>query len=238
MKLDVFEGPLDLLLHLIEEEELSVYDVPIARITAQFLSYLAELEELDLDWAGEFILLAATLLEIKARELLPRPKPEVEEEPEEDPRAALIQRLLEYKQFKTASGFLAEQLHTSSRQHGRPAVLPEPPGLPEDVTLRDLVAAFRVVLEGLAPDLPAEIAGEEVTIREAMLGLVQALAVRPSGLPFRAVFAKGASRLHMVVCFLALLELVRLGRVKVRQAEPFGEILLFLVGGSANGREG
>ncbi|MGH9195667.1 MAG: segregation and condensation protein A, partial [Acidimicrobiia bacterium] len=146
-----FEGPLDLLIHLIKKNELNIYDIPIVLVTQQYLEYLELMRELNLDVAGEFLLMAATLIHIKSRMLLPRPEP-TQEEPEEDPRQALIQRLLEYQRYKSAAGLLHERETIRSAQWMRPderiAGITGEPYEPElEVDLFSLITAFRGVLE-------------------------------------------------------------------------------------------
>ena len=151
VRLQNFEGPLDLLLHLIKKNELDIYDIPIALVTQQYLDYLDLMQELNLDVAGEFLVMAATLIHIKSRMLLPRPDP-TQEDPDEDPREALVRRLLEHQKFKAAAELLHEREIQRSAQWGRPdgrvaAVVGEPPEPEVEVDLFSLMAAFRQVLE-------------------------------------------------------------------------------------------
>lgn len=227
VKLEVFEGPLDLLLHLIKKNEINIYDIPIALITGQYLEYLQLMKSLNLTIAGEFLVMAATLIHIKSRTLLPPAEIE-EEEPEEDPRADLVRRLIEYKQFKEAAE------HLGRREEGWKDVywrepLPlevgkdEPPAL--EVSLFDLLGAFREMLER-APSSPGmAITIEELTVKDKMNFIIERIENEPS-VSLVSIFQVDRTRLAMVVTFLALLELVRLGFLRAVQIEPFGPIRL------------
>src|SRR5512134_945424 len=151
VKLDTFEGPLDLLIHLIKKEEVNIYDIPIALITRRYLEYIDLMQELNLDLAGEFLVMAATLIHIKSRMLLPRPDP-TQEDPEEDPRDALVRRLLEHQRFKAAAELLHERETIRSAQWSRPDgaiqdITDNPPEPELEVDLFSLLTAFRGVLE-------------------------------------------------------------------------------------------
>ncbi len=223
VKLGVFEGPLDLLLHLIEENKVDIYDIPIARITNEYLAYLASTPQIDLDSAGEFLLMAATLIHIKSQMLLP--KEEGEEEPlAEDPRMPLVERLLEYKRFKEAAKQLAALEERQQLVYVRDG-LGGGAGGPLAIPLLDLLVAFREVLKR-TPETPAlPIEPEEIRLEERMAYLLDRLS-RESPLPFSSLFHDERRRLAVIVTFLALLELLRQGRVRARQAVPFGEIIL------------
>ncbi|OTA41328.1 MAG: hypothetical protein A6D92_07685 [Symbiobacterium thermophilum] len=226
-----FEGPLDLLLHLIRREEMNIYDIPIARITEQYLAAIQDLADLDLDRASEFLVMAATLLRIKSQMLLPKPpRPpadgEAAEEPEEDPRAALVQQLVTYSRFKEAAEFLREREREMLRVYTRGLFLEQPAGPPalEGIDLADLVRAFQEVLreEWNWREVPRA----EIPLREKIREIRFRVARSPGGIRFRDLFTRGCSRLEVVVTFLALLELMRRREVKVVQRELFGEILV------------
>ncbi|NLZ44581.1 MAG: segregation/condensation protein A [Clostridia bacterium] len=234
IKLDVFEGPLDLLLYLIERAEIDIYDIPIAYITEEYLAYLRTIELLDLYYAGDFLVMASTLMQIKARMLLPRP-PEIltenEEEEEEDPRRELVERLLEYKKVKEAAAALRAQEEKSSRVFYRPGgdlidLEEEKPGDPlgGEISLWDLIQAFRSILESFTPRLEVEgMPVAEESIPDKMEEIMQKLSQKPQ-LYFSALFSGLATKRALVTCFLALLELIRLQRIRVRQDRVFGEI--------------
>lgn len=236
VQLPIFSGPLDLLLHLIERAEIDIYDIPIALITEQFLSYLRTIEILDLEMAGEFLLMAATLMQIKAKMLLPRPVEEEEptdEGEEEDPRRELVDRLLAYRQVKEAAAYLRAYEEESRRRYPRGIELPvdemPPVALAPGLTVWDLLAAFRAVLAQLTEGeaeivVPQE---EQITVKEAMGELLGRLKEEEI-LDFDQAFRPRRSRRGLVVLFIALLELIRLGYVMVFQEKIFGRIAVRL----------
>ncbi len=226
VQLQNFEGPLDLLLHLIRKNEVDIYDIPIAEITRQYLEYLAVIEMLDLDRASDFILMAATLIRIKAQMLLPRP--EGEEEEYEDPRQELVQKLLEYQRFKP----VAEELAAREVQHRdlypRSFFHVEGNGHDEEdagsrASLFDLIAVFKEVM-ARAPERDYHaVAPPPVSVEEQMDYVLDYLGARGHAL-FADLIRELPDRLTMVVTFVALLELIRRGMIVARQASPFGEI--------------
>jgi segregation and condensation protein A len=232
VRLTVFEGPLDLLLHLIREAKIDIYDIPIAEVTAQYLEMLALMEALDLEVAGEFLVMAATLMEIKSRMLLPRPPaPPPDEEEGDDPRAELVLRLLEYEQYKMA----AEQfraLEEAGRLRFTRAVEPEASeSVPlEELGPRDLMVALRRMLASFAEAGPpvASLQRERINLRLRMRELWGWLQDSDEPLPFRSLFGSAArpSRLEVIITFLAVLELLRLGRVRVYQPHALADLLL------------
>jgi len=230
VKLDNFEGPLDLLIHLIKRSELSVYDIPIALITGQYLEYIGFMQELNLDVAGEFLVMAATLIHIKSRMLLPRPDP-AQEDPEEDPREALVRRLLEHQRYKQAAELLHERETLREAQWQRPdgrvAPIAGEEYEPElEVDLFSLIAAFKSVLERAKQRprvaLPAEQISIELRIEQLLARVSETKACGFEDL-FDDVTAKG----DLIVTFLALLEMIRLRLVRVFQAGPFGAIRIY-----------
>ncbi len=228
VKLEMFEGPLDLLLHLIREHQLNILDIPIAKITEEYLRYLALMQELDLDVAGEFLLMAATLIHIKSKMLLPPDAAGEDEAAEEtDPRAELVDRLLEYKKFKEAAQTLglmeAEQALLYRR--GAPAIELEVEG-PLSVSLFDLLRAFRDVLRRADVAAPLEITPEELNVGQRVLLLLDRLAAE-SPLEFTSVFAGNVRRAEIIVTFLALLELLRRRLATARQADTLGPIMIY-----------
>lgn len=231
VKLDNFEGPLDLLLFLIQENEVDIYDIPIALITQQFLEYIELMKLLDLEVGSEYLLMASTLLRIKARMLLPRRLTDEEAE-EEDPREELIRRLLEYRQFKEAALILGH--HEDSQQniffrHPAPVLFDEDDGVeglndsqPLDLNLWDLLRAFKTVIDRTGEDILRTISRETVSIEDRMDEILHAIGRR--GVFFSALFPETLTRQMMVVTFLALLELLRLRKVHVEQTEALGDI--------------
>ncbi len=228
IKLEMFEGPLDLLLHLTREHQIDILDIPIAKITEEYLRYLALMQELDLDVAGEFLLMAATLIHIKSKMLLP-PEEGAEGEPveEEDPRAELVDRLLAYKKFKEAAQTLglleAEQAQLHRR--GAPSIDLTVEG-PLAVSLLDLLRAFRDVLRRADVPAPMEITPEELNVGQRIVLLLDRLASE-SPLEFSRLFEGSARRTEVIVTFLALLELLRRRLATARQAELMGPIMIY-----------
>lgn len=225
-KLPVFEGPLDLLLHLIRENKIDIYDIPIIDITHQYIKYLDLMKELNLEIAGEFLVMAATLIHIKSKLLLP-PDEEVQKEPAEDPRAELVQRLLEYQSYKESSGFLRkrEEIWKNIFQRSMPDsedLTFEPEPLLFEANVFDLIAAFKKLLEK-APAQTLEITRETLTVADKINFIMERID-KEEGIRFEDLFEDGYTRLTLIVTFLALLELIRLGLVKIYQEKAFGVI--------------
>lgn len=228
VKLEMFEGPLDLLLHLIREHQLDILDIPMARITEEYLRYLALMQELDLDVAGEFLLMAATLIHIKSKMLLPPDEAgEGEGTEEEDPRAALVDRLLEYKRFKEAAQTLGVLEAEQGLLYGRgaPGIEFEVEG-PLSVSLFELVRAFREVLRRADVATPLDITPEELNVGQRIMILLDRLAAE-SPIEFTGLFAGNTRRAEIIVTFLALLELLRRRLATARQMEPTGPIMIY-----------
>jgi len=226
-----FDGPLDLLLHLIRREEMNIYDIPIAQITEQYLAVIQDLVDVDIDRASEFLVMAATLLGIKSRMLLPKPpKPVVDEElldeQGEDPRQELVRQLVAYSQFKEIAEELRGKEQEMLRVYTRGLFVEEPSGPRplEGLHLGDLVKAFQEVLK--EEWNWREVPREEIPLREKLRELSFRLARSPRGVRFRDLFTRGGSRLEVVVTFLALLEIMRRGKAVVFQDGLFGEILI------------
>lgn len=228
IKLPVFEGPLDLLLHLIRENKVDIYDIPIAIITRQYLEYLEMMKEFNLEVAGEFLVMAATLIHIKSRMLLP-----VEETAdtleEMDPRFELVQRLLEYQAFKDAALGLRE------KEEDRAGVFSRPPAGEEeetegeqeflfDVNLFDLINSFKKILETAPPEV-LTVTRETLTVKDRMSMIMETLQ-STEALRFEELFKEDATRSQLVVTFVALLELLRLGLAKAYQEKEFGTVWL------------
>jgi segregation and condensation protein A len=226
-QLDIFEGPLDLLLHLIKKNEVDVHDIPIALITDQYLAYLGLFEQLNLDLAGEYLVMAATLMQIKSRLLLPPAEGEAEEE--EDPRSELVQQLEEYQRFRAAAAQLADRDILDRDVFRRSPEEPESetrelPRLRE-LELADLVDALREVLRRLPDDEAHEIIGERIPIADRISVILERL--RDGDVEFESLF-ESSSRRELIATFLALLELVKMRAVRALQSERFGPILLTL----------
>lgn len=229
VRLDVFEGPLDLLLYLIKREELDIYNIPIERVTQQYMQYLEAMQMLDLNIAGEFLVMAATLMMIKSRLLLPvEERPEAEEE-EEDPRWDLVRQLVEYKKFKDAALHLEElalrreDVFTREGEHVELGV--EPDVALQDVSIFDLISAFNEALKKAPKETVAELFADRWTVAEKIDELTRALSER--GKVRLSELLRGMQHRYEMVCaFLAVLELIRLRQIRARQDVVFGDIEL------------
>lgn len=226
IELPVFQGPMDLLLHLIKQHKVDIYDIPIVLITKQYNEYLDAMQELDLEIAADFVYMAALLIHIKSKMLLPRDE---EAEDKEDPRAELVERLLEYQRFKSVAESFAEI------DVVRMGVWSRPPSPPEgeaeeidisEVSLFDLIDAFRTALQRYRKDHPQAIELKRSThkVSDKMTELLNELATRS---PLRLLwYLEGRDRGELVAIFLGMLELVRLGAISLTQSEVFGEVLV------------
>ena len=232
VKLESFEGPLDLLIHLIRKNEVNIYDIPISLITEQYLGYIELMQELNLDVAGEFLVMAATLIHLKSRTLLPRPDPAQEDGgPEEDPREALVRRLLEHQKYKAAAELLHERETLRGAQFMRPdARVADAAGddyEPElEVDLFSLLAAFRGVLERASRRPLMVLPPEEMSIELRIEQLLSRLS-ETEACGFEDLFADIQDRSGLIVSFLALLEMIRLKLVRVFQSGGFGPIRVY-----------
>lgn len=227
VQLEVFEGPLDLLLHLIKKNEVSIADIPIAMITEQYLATLELMQDLSLDVAGEFLVMAATLIHIKSRMLLPASEEAEDDEEGTDPRAELVRRLLEYQRFKDAAAQL-EQREVLTRdvfvRRGAPTEEIPLPGFRE-VSVFELLTALRRVLERVPKDGVHEVTLEKITVREKMTLVLDSLRAQGRVL-FEALFSEAKTRMEIVVTFLAMLELVKVRAIRIVQEEPGGPIVI------------
>lgn len=227
IKLPAFEGPLDLLLHLIRENRIEIYDIPIALITHQYLEYIEIMRELNLDIAGEFLVMAATLIHIKSRMLLPVDE-DVPEEEREDPRFELVQRLLEYQAFKEASLALREReiewSNAFTRVHtGEEADTETSAELNLfDLSIFDLIGAFKRILEKTPPDV-VTITRETLTVKDRVAYILERIE-DAEAIRFEELFDENRTRARLIITFLALLEILRLGLVRVYQERDFGTI--------------
>ncbi len=224
-----FEGPLDLLLYLIQQDEIDIYDIPIAQITQQYLAYLEAMKELDLEVAGEFILMASTLIRIKAQMLLPRPEEETDEF--EDPRSELVKALLEYKQYKQAAEELEKRGEVWLKRFTPGGVQPietEVEYILNQVDVTSLMVAFGEVLIRASEDKSHHIEHDEIPIEERIRHIVYLLSDK-GGSEFTELFADDPRRHVVLVTFMALLELTRLGQVSIKQTAVFGKIWVYPV---------
>jgi segregation and condensation protein A len=228
VKLEVYEGPLDLLLDLIRKQQINIYDIPIATITKQYLDYLHILEELNIDVAAEFVFMAATLIYIKSKMLLP-PDPTAPQDEQEDPRTELVHRLLEHEQFKNAAQMLQskrmlEDAMWSQSGIGEFVEAEDEPGFA--VTVFDLISVFREILERAKKRPQISLQREEVTIAEMIQHIRELLLANPHPVRLDDLAAGYISRQALIALLLALLEMVRLRAVLIRQKELFGPVTI------------
>lgn len=229
VRLDKFEGPLDLLLHLIRKNELDIYDIPISVITRQYLDYIKLMKDLNLEVAGDFLLMASTLLHIKSRMLLPKEEQEEEGEEEPDPRAELIRRLLEYQQYKEA-GMVLESRALLGREvftRGCPEPLPNAGQVDEgplELGLFDLVDAFRALLARIPADSFHDVAAADTFSIADCINEILALLQEQDTLQFDEIVNEDSTRERVIVTFLAMLELCRLKLIRIFQNDPHGNI--------------
>ncbi|GMU20496.1 MAG: hypothetical protein AMXMBFR13_05930 [Phycisphaerae bacterium] len=233
VQLDGYSGPLDLLLYLIRRDEVDVYDIPISRVLGQYLEYVRLLEELDPDTAGEFLVLAATLMEIKSRMLLPKPPPESPESGDWlDPRADLVRQLLAYRSFRDAADGLQQLATTRAQRFVRVPV--EPPDGDgqvdlEDVQIWDLLTVFNKLLAAVGKQrVMHEVVYDDTPITLHAADILDRLEREGPALPFERIF-EGRTRSEMIGLFLAMLELIRQDRIRVEQGEQFGAINVHLI---------
>ena len=227
VKLEAYEGPLDLLLDLIRKQKINIYDIPIAKITRQYLDYLRLMEELNIDVAGEFVLMAATLIYIKSRMLLPPDPAASTEEQEEDPRAELVQRLLEHEQFKNAAEMLKSKQTVEEATWSHSGIdefteAEDEPGLA--VSVFDLISVFREILERAKKRPQIHVRREQVTVREMLEHVKEVLSQSSGPVSIEDLVAGYAWRQALIALLLALLELVRLRAIHLRQDDLFAPI--------------
>ena len=227
--LDIFQGPLDLLLYLIKKEEVDICDIPISRITEQYLEYIDLLQALNLNLAGDFLLMASTLMYIKSRMLLPVEETGEDGEEGLDPREELVQRLLEYRRFKDAAEELQQRDQLDRDFFIRPMMIPsngEPPEDPAlgEVSLIKLIEALRTVLKQFPEEAVHQVTLEHGTIKERIMEITEALDENNGSLEFHTLFAKCRSRIDAIFIFLALLEMVKIQMIKINQSTAFGPI--------------
>ncbi len=226
---DVYEGPLDLLLDLIRKQDINIYDIPIAKITAQYLAYVEKLRELDVNVAAEFVYMAAVLIHIKSKMLLPR-DPAVASEEQEDPRMELVNRLIEHEKFKSAAQMLMQKQQIEDAVRSNPAIkdFMDTEGIEPEIAadVMDLVKTFQQILER-ARSRPMILVDEDhVTVGQMIEYLKRRLALEDRPIRLKQLLGNIESRQTLVCMFLALLELVRLQAIQLRQDRPFGEILV------------
>lgn len=239
IKLQVFEGPLDLLLHLLDKNKVNIYDIPIVEITNQYMEYIAEMKRQDLNVMSEFLVMAATLIDIKSKMLLPAK--ETEEEEEGDPRAELVQQLLEYKMYKCMAYELRDrQLDADRMMFKKPTIPPEVAEYEEPVNIKDLMAdvtlaklngIFKSIIKKQADKIDpvrskfGRIEKEEVSLTDKMTWL-ENYCMAHSHFSFRSLLEAQAGKMEIVVTFLAILELMKMGKIFISQERTFDDILI------------
>jgi segregation and condensation protein A len=226
---DVYEGPLDLLLHLIRRQDIDIYDIPIGRITAQYLAYVEQLRELDVNIAAEFIYMAAVLIHIKSKMLLPR-DPAAASDAQDDPRAELVNRLIEHEKFKSAAQMLMQKQHIEDAVWSNPGLneFKDAEGTEPEIAadVIDLVKTFQQILERARNRPMIQVDEETVTVGQMIEYLRRRLAMEDRPIRLKQMLRNVESRQALVCMFLALLEMVRLQAIQLRQDRLFGEILL------------
>jgi segregation and condensation protein A len=226
---DVYEGPLDLLLHLIRRQDIDIYDIPIGRITAQYLAYVEKLRELDVNIAAEFIYMAAVLIHIKSKMLLPR-DPAAASDAQDDPRAELVNRLIEHEKFKSAAQMLMQKQHIEDAVWSNPGLneFKDAEGTEPEIAadVIDLVKTFQQILERARNRPMIQVDEETVTVGQMIEYLRRRLAMEDRPIRLKQMLRNVESRQALVCMFLALLEMVRLQAIQLRQDRLFGEILL------------
>jgi segregation and condensation protein A len=225
IKIPVFEGPFDLLLHLIRENKLDIYDIPISVITSQYLEYIEIMKELNLEIAGDFLVMAATLIQIKSRMLLP-PDEEAAAEELEDPRLDLVQRLLDYQKYKEAASDLRTKEEEWMRVYHKEPLAEEGEEEGElylfDLSLFDLLDAFKKILDKAPPEI-VSITRETLTVKDK-ISMIMEMIEGKEAVRFEDLFRDGISRVQLIITFVSLLELIRLGLARVYQEKQFGNI--------------
>ncbi len=229
VQLDVFEGPLDLLLHLIKEQKLDIYDIPVSVITKQYLAYINLMKELNLSVAGDYLVMAAELARIKSKMLLPQHEQEDEEECGEDPREKLVRQLLEYKKYKEAAGKLRTMEFHQNKVFTRnvPMQLEEGDNdVKYDVTVFDLMVAFKHVMKELSFRDAYDISVDEISVTDKINYIMEKLSSVVS-ITFDDLLRSFKSKLEVIATFLGLLELMKLNMIKIQQMKQFGPIRIF-----------
>lgn len=224
---DIFEGPMDLLVHLIKKAEVDIYDIPISQITAQYLEYLEWMQQMNIDFAGDFVLMASTLTHIKSRMLLP---PQVGEEEEEDPRLEITRPLLEYLRIKSAADQLAERNLLGDKTFIRKPDADILNDAKNDEGIRiglfELIDAFQRILDKVSPDHRVDLTRDRISVQERITQLTEMLEARES-MTFDELFADNHHRSDIIVTFLAILEMAKLGLIRIAQHVPTGIIRIF-----------
>ncbi|MFA5008331.1 MAG: segregation/condensation protein A [Candidatus Omnitrophota bacterium] len=223
IRLDIFEGPLDLLLYLIKKDHLNIYDIPISTVVGQYLQFLELMKFLDINIASEYMVMAATLINIKSKTLLP--KEQIPEAPEEDPREELVKKLLEYEKFKEAAQFLKEKEKERLKYVTRTGSDSQEKEVFLEASIFDLISAFKSALKDVPRDIFFEIIKDEFTVEQKIHDLLHLFLAKET-VSLDELFSSAKSKLEVVVIFLAILELIRLREIVAVQKLLFGQILI------------
>ena len=229
IKLELFEGPLDLLLYLVKKDHLNIYDIPIAKVTEQYLQYIDLMQLLDLNIAGEFLVMAATLMQIKSKMLLPAQEGEGVEEEKEDPREELVRRLLEYEKFKEIAENLRQKETDQREVFKRPKTEIDKGEAKDDkdiyfeASIFDLISAFSKALKDIPKDIFYEVVKDQFTVEQATHEILHLLLVK-SEVKLSELFARAKNKMDIIVTFLAVLELIRMKEIVARQNALFEDI--------------
>ncbi|MBD3263604.1 MAG: chromosome segregation protein ScpA [Candidatus Omnitrophica bacterium] len=223
IRLDIFEGPLDLLIYLIKKDHLNIYDIPIAKVVNQYLQFLELMKLLDINIASEYLVMAANLISIKSKMLLPQQQQA--EEPEEDPREELVKKILEYEKFKGAADFLRTKEVERNKYFKRPSSDSNNVEVYIEASIFDLISAFKSALKEVPKEIFFEVVREEFTVEDKIHDLLHLLLSKEK-VALDALFSSAKSKLEIVVTFLAILELIKLKEVVAVQEELFGPILI------------
>jgi len=227
IKLQLFEGPLDLLLYLVKKDHLNIYDIPVAKVTEQYMVYLELMKSLDLNIAGEFLVMAATLIQIKSKMLLPPDPTEQLQEEQADPREELVRQLLEYERFKVIAQELRQREVNQQDVFKRPK--PNEKDIPQstpvyfEASIFDLITAFSKALEEIPKDIFYNVVKDEYSIEDKVHTILHLLLVRNS-VTLTELFGQAKNKMEIIVTFLAILELIRIKEIIAQQKELFGEI--------------
>ena len=225
LKLGEFAGPLDLLLYLIKQEQANIFDIPIAKITDEYLKYIRLMKTLDISVAGDFLVMAATLIEIKSKMLLPKEITEEAEEEMEDPREALVRQLLEHQKFKNAAQMLYERTTVEQAVFPRGKIESDENNAETNATVFDLLSVFQKILARRVEEIQMEIEREEISLAEMLKNLKKRV-FEEKELSLLKFFEEMHSRREIVTAFFAVLEIVRTESVKLMQSTTFGDIIL------------
>ena len=225
LKLGEFAGPLDLLLFLIKQEQANIFDIPIAKITDEYLKHIRLMKSMDIALAADFLVMAATLIEIKSKMLLPREPSDVEDLEIEDPRQELVDRLLEYEKFKSAAQMLYERTTVEQAVFTRGQIESDENNSEVNASVFDLLSVFQKIMSRHKEEIQLEIEREEISLAEMIKNLKKRI-FRAKEINLREIFEETRSKHELVIAFIAILEIVRTESVKLMQNKTFGDIIL------------